>query len=201
MHGILVHMPVKLLHDPYQVRPQQPHLNNRLLLLSTFLPHDLNLRQLPRNRQHPVPLFCRRCFKRVRRCGSFRRASPGPLLLQISLLKSCLLSLTFAPHGKGRCPHQRLEACRSRPTFLWGQLVLAHNGLMVCGASRNLGCRTSQFDVDWNGCLGARAHTPHRQAISARQLRHDHKEPRPTEFCAGCSCFLPSSGCDKGRYY
>ena len=38
-------------------------------------------------------------------------------------------------------------------------------------------------------------------AISVPQLRQDHKKPRPTEFCAGCCCCLPSSWCDRGRYY
>ena len=44
-------------------------------------------------------------------------------------------------------------------------------------------------------------HSPPDIAINVRQLRHDHKEPRPTEFCAGCSCFLLRSGCDRSRYY
>ena len=40
MHGNLVHMPIKPLHSLYQARHQKPHLNNCLLLLSTFLPHN-----------------------------------------------------------------------------------------------------------------------------------------------------------------
>ena len=41
MHGNLVHMPVKLLHNVYKDRNQKLHLNSRLQLLSTFLPHNL----------------------------------------------------------------------------------------------------------------------------------------------------------------
>jgi len=55
----LVHMAIKLLHNLYQVRHQKPHLNNRLLFLSPFQQHNLNLHHLPRKRQHQVILFCR----------------------------------------------------------------------------------------------------------------------------------------------
>ena len=45
-------MPVKLLFAQlYHLRQRKQHLNNCLLLLSTFLPHNLNLHQLPRKSQ------------------------------------------------------------------------------------------------------------------------------------------------------
>ena len=88
-HGNLGHMLVKLLFAQlHHLRKRKEHLNSRLLLLSMFLPHNLNLHQLPRKRQQRVPLFWGRCFKRAPHCRSFRRTSPGHLVLQMFLWKS-----------------------------------------------------------------------------------------------------------------
>ena len=73
MHGNPGHMLVKLLFAQlYHLRQRKQHLNSRLLLLSTFLPHNLNLHQLPGKRQQRVPLFWRRCFKRAPRSPYWR---------------------------------------------------------------------------------------------------------------------------------
>ena len=40
-----------------------------------------------------------------------------------------------------------------------------------------------------------------RLAASARGLRHDHKDLRPTALYSGCDCFLLSPGAGGGRYY
>ena len=44
-------------------------------------------------------------------------------------------------------------------------------------------------------------HIPLCRRARGQARSHCHNEPRPTEFWAGCGCFLPSSGYDWSRYY
>ena len=57
--------------------------------------------------------------------------------------------------------------------------------------------------VNAPGATGVRPYPeePCSIATGVRPLRQDHQEPGPTALCAGCSCFLLSSGCDRGSYY
>ena len=91
--------------------------------------------------------------------------------------------------------HQVSHRRGGRPRlFVWDGFCIGMMGRPSSGLRLAMNAVCS-----WSGCYNGV--TAFLKKKKEKRKKERTKKLRPTEFCARCSCFLPSSGCGGSRYY